>query len=300
MNPKVYDVRECIRRIDKKNPTSATVKGTIYFPDWFGINDHIQGVAPINGVDWDTGCISGSSTTGAYFATFQASSSGSPVVKAVSIWGLRPKDFDHGGGVQLLSHLLPLPAESDNDKDKGVVGFYDVKDLTNPLFKYNFTMPGRKASSAAITNLTSGTAELALLAVYEYDHRHMRFYLADYTTIWGDASPWSEIYHYTGDLLSGGDQYQTFAMVTNTANEPYLLGFRGDSKLEVFKIESQNQPFAITGLTHEETFDGWDGASWRYGTGAQIVNHDRIRIFATDKDPEGNRDDYTFGIYIWS
>jgi hypothetical protein len=62
MNPKVYDVRECIRRIDKKNPASAAVKGTIYFPDWNGVNDHIQGIAPINGVDWDTGCVSGSTT----------------------------------------------------------------------------------------------------------------------------------------------------------------------------------------------------------------------------------------------
>jgi len=299
MNPKVQDVRACIRRIHKASPRKVTVLGNVPFPDWFGVYDHIQGIAPLNGVLSETGCISGSSTDGAYFATFQAASP-YPRVKAVSIWPLRPEDFDHAGGVQLLGRLLPLPAESDNSRDKGVVGFYNLDDLANPVFKYNFTMPVRKASATAITSFTSGTTELALLAVYEYDPAYMRFYLADYNTIWGDVSPWSETYYYTGNVFDNGDQFQSFAMVTSTQNELYLVGFREDEELHLFKIHSRNHPFEITGIVHEETFKGWSGSDWRYGVGAQIVNEDFIRIFGTDKDPNGSYDNYSFGTYIWS
>ncbi len=294
MNPKVTDIFSCLNAIKRTSPRKVKVTGTIRFPDSFGLNDHIQGVAPLNGTTADTGCIAGSSTDGAYFATFQSSQ-----VRAVSIWPDRPQDYDHAGGVQLLGSLLPLSVESDNSNDKAVVGCYDLSNLSAPVLKYRFNMPGRKASATAITNFTSGTAEKALLAVYEYDPRYMRFYIADYAAIQGNSSPWSETYHYKGNVFDG-DQYQNFAMVTSTGNVIYLLGFREDEELHLFEVQSRNDPFQITGIVHKGTYKGWSGSDWRYGVGAQIVSSSQIRIFGTDKDPKGSDRDYEFNLYVWS
>src|ERR1700712_4225463 len=101
MNPKVASIFSCLDHINRTSPRKVTITGTIPFPDWDGVNDHIQGIAPLNGTNADTGCIAGSSSDGAYFATFQSSR-----VQAVSIWPDRPQDYDHAGGVQLLDSIL--------------------------------------------------------------------------------------------------------------------------------------------------------------------------------------------------
>ncbi len=80
----------------------------------------------------------------------------------------------------------------------------------------------------------------------------------------------------------------------------YLLGFRENEELHVFRIVSQNNPFQITGIVRDATYKDWKEGEWRYGVGAQIVNNNQIRIFGTDKDPSGSDDDYRFKIYIWS
>jgi len=298
MNPKVNNIFASIESINRTSPTKVTVKGTVPFPDWDGLNDHIQGIAPLNGTTAPTGCIAGSSSDGAYFATFQATSP-NPLVKAVSIWPDRPQDYDHGGGVQLLGFMLPLPVESDNGDDKAVVGFYDVYNMSAPVLKYRFHMPDRKASATAITDFTSGTTEKALLAVYEYDPRYMRFFIAGYDAVRGSSNPWVETYYYTGNVLDG-DQYQNFALVTSTTNTIYLLGFMENEELHVFRLLTQNDPFKITGIVRDATYKDWQGADWRYGVGAQIASPTHLRIYGTDKDPSGSSNDYSFGVYVWA
>jgi hypothetical protein len=294
-NPKVLNIYSCLDHINRTSPRKVTITGTIPFPDWDGINDHIQGIAPLNGTSEDAGCIAGSSTDGAYFASFQSSR-----VQAVSVWPDRPEDYDHAGGVQLLGSMLPLSVESDDGDDKAVVGFYDLSTLSAPERKYRFDMPDRKASATAITDFSSGASAKALLAVYEYDPRYMRFYLADYAAVGGADSPWRETYYYTGNVFDGGDQYQNFAMVTSPSNAIYLLGFTGNEELHLFEVQNVNKPFEITGITRVGTYTGWEGSSWRYGVGVQIVNPSQIRIFGTDKDPSGSERDYKFNLYIWS
>ena len=299
MNPKVNDVTAALDRIRKTSPLNVTVTGTIRFPDWVGTNDHIQGVAPLNGSGAATGCIAGSSTDGAYFATFQqGASSTAAVVQAVRIWPDRPVDYDHAGGVQLLDSMLPLSVESDRSSDKGMFGFYTLANLSNPQRCYTFAAPGRKASATSITNFTDGATEKALLASYEYDPRHMRFYLADYNAVSGTTNPWTETYFYTGGVF-GGDQFQCFAMVTNTSNVIYLLGFREDEELHLFEIVSSKNPFQIHDIVRKKVYTGWNGSDWRNGVGAQIVNSSQIRIFGTDKDPSGSSTNYKFKVYIW-
>ncbi|HKI04189.1 MAG TPA: hypothetical protein VKK31_19580 [Thermoanaerobaculia bacterium] len=299
MNPKVSNVIATLDRIKKTSPVNVTVTGTIRFPDWVGLNDHIQGVAPLNNSSSATGCISGSSTDGAYFATFEATSATAAVVRAVRIWPDRPQDYDHGSGVQLLDGMLPFGVESDRSSDKAEIGFYTLANLSAPQRCYKFSMPGRKASATSITNFTDGSVEKALLASYEYDPKHMRFFLADYNQVAGTTNPWTETFLYTGGAF-GGDEFQNFAMVTDTNNVIFMLGFREDEELHLYEVVTEKNPFRILDIVRRKTYTGWSGADWRNGVGAQIVDSSRIRIFGTDKDPSGSSTSYKFKVYVWS
>jgi hypothetical protein len=296
MNPKIIDIVAALNNIDQRSHSTTIITGTKTFPDWDGLNDHIQGIAMVNGTKAIEGCITGSSSDGAYFATFRAE-----LVRRVQKWPYTSaEDYDHAGGVQLLDYMLPLPIESDKEEDKAKISFWDLSDFTAPRQKYTIDLPGRKSSATAITNFTDGAVEKALLASYEYDPRYMRFYLADYAAVSGSSNPWKETYYYQGTVFDGGDQFQSFSLVTDTANEIHLLGFRGNEELLHFKVESEKNPFSITGITYKRSYTAWDGDYWRYGVGAQIVDSTQIRIYATDKDPSGEPTDYEFKIYHWS
>lgn len=293
MNPKVSDIFAAINRLNR-TATRVTITGTVRYPDWDGLNDHIQGIAPANGTREVRGGLSGSSSDGGYIATFQPST-----VRATSIWPTRPADYDHGGGTQMLGGLMAFAVESDNSNDNARVGIYDVSNLAAPVLKYQFTVGGRKASAAAITNFTDGTTEKVLLATYDYDPRHMRFFLANYSAVNGNANPFIEIYKYTGSVFDG-DQYQSFALVTSTSNAIHLLGFREDEELHVFEVQSTRNPFTITGLVRRGTYKDWSGSDWRYGMGLQIVDSNAIQLWGTASDPSGSQTNYSINLYRYS
>ncbi len=293
MNPKVNDIFTAINGLNRK-ATKVTITGTVKYPDWDGANDHIQGVAPKNGTRETRGGLSGSSSDGGYIATFQPST-----VRATSIWPYQPGDYDHGGGTQMLGDLMAFAVESDDSKDNAQVGIYDLANLAAPVLKYQFTVNGRKASAAAITNFTDGATEKVLLATYDYDPRYMRFFLADYSAVNGNTNPFTQIYQYKGSALDG-DQYQNFALVTNTANVIYLLGFREDEELHVYEVQSTRNPFTITGLVKRATYKDWNGSDWRYGMGIQIVDANAIQLWGTASDPSGSSTNYSINLYRYS
>lgn len=293
MNPKVNDIFAAIERLNR-TAARVTITGTVRYPDWDGANDHIQGIAPKNGTRESRGGLSGSSTDGGYIATFQPST-----VRAVSIWPNQPEDYDHGGGSQMLGDLMTFAVESDDSKDNAQVGLYDLSNLAAPVLKYQFTVGGRKASAAPITNFTDGAAENVLLATYDYDPRYMRFFLADAAAVNGNTNPFRQIYIYTGNALDG-DQYQNFALVTSTSNVIYLLGFREDEELHVFEVQSTRNPFQITGLAKRATYKDWKGSDWRYGMGLQIVDANAIQLWGTASDPSGSPTNYSINLYRYS
>ena len=293
MNPKVNDIFAAINRLNRK-ATKVTITGTVRYPDWDGLNDHIQGIGPKNGTREARGGLSGSSSDGGYIATFQPNT-----VQATSIWPNQPQDYDHGGGTQMLGDLLAFAVESDDSNDNAQVGIYNLSNLASPVLKYSFTVGGRKASAAAITNFTDGATEKVLLATYDYDPRHMRFFLADYAAVNGNTNPFNQIYLYTGNALDG-DQYQNFALVTSTSNVIYLLGFREDEELHVFEVQSTRNPFRITNLVKLATYKDWNGSDWRYGLGLQIVDANTIQLWGTASDPSGSSTSYTINLYRYS
>lgn len=294
MNPKVDNIFTAIERLNR-TPTKVTIRGTVRYPDWDGVNDHIQGIAPRNAPGQILGGLSGSSTDGGYIATFQAST-----VQATSIWPHQPEDYDHGGGTQMLGDLVAFPIESDDSNDNAQVGIYNLSNIAAPALKYRFTVNGRKASAAAITNFNDGTREKVLLATYDYEPRHMRFFLADYSAVNGNTNPFTQVYHYTGDALDYNDQFQNFALVTSTSNVIYLLGFHENERLTVFEVQGSRNPFTITGLARRAIYEDWKEAEWRYGVGLQIINSSVVQVWATAKDPSGSSTNYSIELYHYS
>ncbi|MEA2564706.1 MAG: hypothetical protein QOH06_6210 [Acidobacteriota bacterium] len=199
----------------------------------------------------------------------------------------------------MLGDLMAFAVESDDSNDNARVGIYDIANLAAPVLKYQFTVNGKKASAAAITNFTDGSTEKVLLATYDYDPRHMRFYLANYSAVNGNTNPFTQVYHYTGSALDG-DQYQNFALVTSTANVIYLLGFREDEELHVYEVQSTRNPFTITGLVKRATYKDWNGSDWRYGLGLQIVDANAIQLWGSASDPSGSSTNYSINLYRYS
>lgn len=294
MNPRVNDIFAAIERLNR-TPTKSEITGTVPFPDWDGVNDHIQGIAPKNMPGQVIAGLSGSSSDGGYIATFQG-----PTVRAKSIWPYQPEDYDHGGGTQMLGDLMAFAVESDDSNDNAQVGIYNLANPAAPDLRYSFTVNGKKASAAAITNFTDGSREKVLLATYDYEPRHVRFFIADYSAVNGSSNPFIPFHHYTGNELDYSDQIQNFALVTSTSNVIYLLAFHENERITVFEVTGGRNPFTITGLARRAVYENWKVAEWRYGVGLQIINNSVVNIWATAKDPSGSSNDYKIELYCYS
>lgn len=290
-NPKIdgsaTTVQSLLHAMKKNDPQEFRVEGTIQVPDWRGVNNHFQGIAPVNGEASITGDISASADR-AWFANFRQGTSSSSVVEGV--W--TTQNFDHAGGVQRIGELLALPLENDNGRSTVVF-------LQGTRYLYEISMPdGHKASAAAVTNFTdSAGIEQALLLVYRYDPKSFKIYRAPADSI--EANTWTLV----GETseISGREQYQCFALVTQTStagveDNVYLVGLREDEKVVLFSLVTLGSFFGSLAELEQYQFDG---SQWRYGVGLQIVSSTRIRIFGCSEDPSGDRDDYHFPIYVW-
>lgn len=315
-NPKIDGTRTnvpaILNAIPRTNPTRYTVSGTIPIPPWSSLNPidstewHYQGIAPYNGTGSPTianGCISASSTSG-YFSGFSQAQGSNPGVRSVVVPN---SGYFHAAGIQMLGDLLAVPLES-KQGGNGLVAFYNVGNLSAPVYLSTLTMPAKKASAVGITTYRdSSGVEQCLLVVYEYDHYQMYVYQAPASAI-GSASPgWVLKTTYTGSALNTGDQFQSFALVTqsnSSGDVVYLLGFREDEELWLYTVNTT--PGNTFGqFVYNAKYTGWNGSDWRNGMGLQVANTTQMRLFGTAKDPSGSSTypggpaNYTFQIYIY-
>jgi hypothetical protein len=288
-NPKidgsVTSVQTLLDRMKKNDPQEFRVVGTAKVPDWRGVNNHFQGIAPVNGVVQISGEISASADK-AWFAVFQEETRSESRVNAV--WD--SENYDHAGGIQRIGDLLPLSLE--NDKGWAIVAFFQ-----DTLYLYELGLPtGHKASAVAVTNYTDSRGdEQALLLVYRYDPKSFNIYRAPADSI--RSNNWTRI----GETnhLSDDDQFQCFSMVTQSTpngDQVYLLGFRENEDLVLYSVDTNSHNFGHLREVKKYVFDG---SQWRYGVGLQIASPTMLRIFGCSEDPSGDRDDYHFPIYFW-
>ena len=276
----------------KTDPAEYRVVGKIRVPDWRGVNNHFQGIAPLNGVTKITGQISASADEW-WCASFVES--GNPAT-VTDVFGT--DYYDHAGGIQRLGDLLAVPLE--NDREEATVAFYDVSGAARHL--YDIPIVG-KASAVAITNYRDGAGvEYAILLVYRYDPKCFHIYRAPVDELSAGIKAW-ECMGETRDIKTeDDDQFQCFAMVTEARSDGndnvVLLGFREDEEVVRYNVSTQPTDFGAISPV-QWTYIGWEGSQWRYGVGLQIASPTLIRIFGCSEDPSGDRDDYTFPIYYW-
>lgn len=268
-----------------RTPRQFKVVGKIEVPDWRGINNHFQGIAPLNASTQITGQISASADTW-WCASFSGSGSPSNVT---DVFGT--PTYDHAGGIQRLGDLLPIGLEKD---ELATVAFYDVQG--GAALRYEVHVAG-KASAVAITNYTDAAGvEQAVLLVYRYDPKKFLVYRAPAHDL--SSNHWTYIGE-TNDLDSR-DQFQCFGLVTQQnegGDQVYLLGFREDEEVHLYTLSTESSSYGA--LRRVATYTGWSGSQWRYGVGLQIASPTQLRLFGCSEDPSGDRDDYTFPIYVW-
>ena len=295
-NPKISSstsVHQLLLDMRKTDPARFPVVGTIEVPDWRGVNDHFQGIAPLNGVIAITGQISASADKW-WCASFVEN--GNPAT-VTDVFGT--SYYDHAGGIQRLGDLLPVPLE--NDRGEATVAFYDVSSSSSAPLLYEIGISG-KASAVAITNYRDSAGyEQAMLLVYRYDPKSFYVYRARVDELSGGSNAW----HYVTETRSieheDDDQYQCFALVTEAGSggdQVVLLGFREDEEVVRFNVSTQSHDYGTISAI-QWTYVGWEGSQWRYGVGLQISSSTKIRIFGCSEDPHGDRDDYEFPIYYW-
>lgn len=297
-NPKINgpkSVQTLIGDINRTAPAEYQVVGTIEVPDWRSVNNHFQGIAPLNGVVQITGQISASADQW-WAASFVEE--GDPAT-VTAVWGTQT--YDHAGGIQRLGDLLPIGLES--NEGLATVAFYDVTSprTTPPSARYEVHVAG-KASAVAITNYTgTDRVEYAMLLVYQYSPRKFKVYRAPLSAIGGTTNNWVYMGE-TNDIpdQDDNDQYQCFALATQTngsSDTVYLLGFRENEAVVLYTVSTGSTDYGH--LAYVTVYNGWKGSEWRYGVGLQICGPQHIRIFGCSEDPSGDRDDYHFPIYYW-
>lgn len=318
VNPKINGSQNTVPNILNalnRKATSLTVGGTIPIPPWSSLNPvnsiawHYQGIAPYNGNGGPSignGVISASSTQG-YFSGFSQAQGSAPTVKSVVVPNA---NYYHLAGIQMLGDLLPAPLESSNSSNKGLVAFYNVGNLSSPVYLYTLTMPAQKASATAITTYTdSNGIEQCMLMVYEYDHQQMYIYQALASAVANGSSVWTLVTTYTGSAFQTGDEYQSFALVTQTNSSGdvvYLLGFREDEELWLWTVNTTvGSSYGTPTLVPNTPYTKWNGSDWRNGMGLEIASTTVMRLFGTDKDPSGSSTypggpaNYRFDIWIY-
>lgn len=297
-NPKIEgganELQDLLAAIPKTNPARYVVSGTIEVPDWRGIRNHFQGIAPMNGDDVLVGQISASADTW-WCASFIAGLGHTG--RVTDVFG--SEHFDHAGGIQRLGDILPMPLE--NDEGRAVVAFYDVTSA-DTRYMYEIEITGKASAAPITTYKDSGGIEQALLLVYQYEPRTFQIFRtrADLVTekrYWEKIGDTNEL----PDPTMLDDQCQSFALVTQVYGHEetvYLLGFRENEAILLCTVDTGSTSFGT--LTHVATYEGFESpAEWRYGVGLQICSARKIRIFGCTEDPTGEPDDYTFPIYVW-
>lgn len=295
-NPKIEGSRSLqtlIGDMNREKPAEYQVVGSIEVPDWRGVNNHFQGIAPLNGAVLISGQISASADQW-WAATF---SDETIPVTVTGVWGT--EFYDHAGGIQRLGDLLPIGLE--NGDGLATVAFYDVSNpIGHPRQKYEIHIDG-KASAVAITDYRVGDTDYAMLLVYQYDPKKFQVYRARVSDIGGSVNHWDYIGE-TNEIPDedDDDQYQCFALATQTnagTDSVYLVGFRENEAVVLYTVSTGSDDYGQ--LAYVAVFNGWKGSQWRYGAGLQLCGPQHIRIFGCSEDPSGERDDYHFPIFCW-
>ena len=248
----------------------------IKFTNSFKINNtggHIQGIQLFENEDGKYIFMTGSSDTHSYCTVVKLSVEN----KVISVNGLMEIPFKHAGGFQIFQNYMAVGIEDNSLKDKSKVCVYDISKPENP-----FTEPealierlGEPLRSTAGCIGMTNYKNNALLAVGDWDTRHIDFYISDFNEI--EKNGFNKIGTIDIENISRegwiDDEWHSYQNINlfSINSKLYLIGLgqnrQSENIADLFDLtEILPGEFSLTKLA-SKTFDCTNDCSFKAGAG---------------------------------
>lgn len=199
--------------------------------------------------------------------------------------------YNHPGGIQVIGDYLICAVENSSN-DQSHIRLYDlsgasVKQAPKIISTFDIQSDQHGAGAVGIANYSEGKDEYYLVAAT--DKEKCRIYRSKPNQEIQSAS-FSELFQY--DLPY---QFQNIALVCDTQNTVYLIGFRDKYKittyedsLEIYSIDIQAKKLANVKSIHMHTnhgdIIGLAGVHFRWGAGIKIKSENEFKLYATQRN----------------
>ena len=248
----------------------------IKFTNSFEINNiggHIQGIQLFENKDENYIFMTGSSDTYSYCTIVKLTAEN----KVVSVNRLMEKPFKHAGGFQIFQNYLAVGIEDNSLKDKSKVCVYNISEPENHIVSLEAVIE-RLGEPLRCTAGCIGMTQYknkALLAVGDWDTKHIDFYVSDFDKI--GKNGFDKIGTVDTQNISKegwfGNEWHSYQNINlfNVDKRLYLIGL-GQNK----QLENVADLFELTGNLHKKfsliklaskTFDCSDDCSFKAGAG---------------------------------
>ena len=190
--------------------------------------------------------------------------------------------LNHAGGIQRIGRFLVMPLEPMADAAVSLLTFWDLGNPEAPCEIEALAIPSntRKAGSAGIANVGSGTAERWYVAACDNGH------ITVYSSPAFPAKPFTLAFE---DSLR--HSYESVCLVGDRLNKLYALAFRrehaivGRDLIDVFTIDVQKGKLNPIKRLHQITSGTLKGdVHFRWGAGIDIEDDGQITVLATKRN----------------
>jgi hypothetical protein len=283
---KIYSQESVINNFKNINSEALTIRYT----NKIEINNrggHIQGIQYIELQGEEYVFLSGSSDTYAYYAVTKLGSTN----KVISVNNLMKKPFKHSGGFQIFQNFMAVGIEDNSKKDVSKVCIYDVSNPEKPSTK-PIAVIDRKGEPLRSTAGCVGICNYknkALIAVGDWDTKHLDFYTCDFKKIGkvnfnkiGTID--TEKTTRKGWIDKKWESYQNINLFVFNDNELYLIGLGQNAKNEdiadLFRLKEESSGgFSLIKLA-SKTFHCKNESSFKAGAGVYLKENGKFQIYA--------------------
>jgi hypothetical protein len=275
--------------IDNFNNISGISK-SIRFESDLEINNkggHLQGIQYLKAKGKEYALISGSSDLDAYYTVVKLGS----INKVISVNNLMKKPFKHSGGFQIFQNFMAVGIEDNSKKDVSKVCIYDVSNPEKPSAK-PIAVIDRKGEPLRSTAGCVGICNYknkALIAVGDWDTKHLDFYTCDFKKIGkvnfnkiGTID--TEKTTRKGWIDKKWESYQNINLFVFNDNELYLIGLGQNAKNEdiadLFRLKEESSGgFSLIKLA-SKTFHCKNESSFKAGAGVYLNENGKFQIYS--------------------
>lgn len=249
---------------------------------------HIQGVQYLKLHGDEYVFLSGSSDLDAYYAVVELGTKS----EVIAVNKLMKKPFKHAGGFQIFKNLMAVGIEDNSKKDISKVCIYDISKPENPTSK-PISVIEREGealrSTAGCVGITKYKNKV-LIAVGDWDTKHLDFYTCDYKKI-GETNFEkvgaidTENASREGWIDKNWESYQNINLFVFNDEELFLIGLGHNKKAEniadLFQLEETNSGnFELTKLA-TKTFYCKKESNFKAGAGVVLNANGMFEVYSS-------------------